>query len=115
MKGRRAPVHKPLLSGGEVSEKNDVLLWDDGGWIVSHQSAAAGAIRKAVSRILNKHGYAGVTPVYKERNVYNVYLRRKQKQEQRKMMWGRPADMCPASEGGGQAPASGGRRQGYRP
>ena len=115
VKGRRAPVHKPLLSGGEVSEKNDVLLWDDGGWIVSHQSAAAGAIRKAVSRILNKHGYAGVTPVYKERNVYNVYLRRKQKQEQRKMMWGRPADMCPASEGGGQAPASGGRRQGYRP
>ena len=108
IRGRKAPVHKPLLSGGEVAEKNDVFLWGDGGWIISHQSKAGARIREAVGRILGETGYSGVTPVYKERNVYNVYIRKGQKEKSR---WCKPADMCPADEGGGSGPTTGGRRQ----
>ena len=97
---------------------------DDGGWIVSHRSGAAAAIRKAVENVLLKFGYDGVTPVYKECNVYNVYIRtRKQEMSfqrgfektwKRQSAWSRHDDMCPASEGG-SASGSGGRRQGVRP
>ena len=99
----------------KTGKKNDVFLWGDGGWIVSHRSKAAKAIRSAVGRILDNHGNRGVTPVYKERNVYNVYLRRKRPQETRRMAQGQPADMCPAAEAPPQAAAPGGRRRGLRP
>ena len=121
IRGRKAPVHKPLLSGGEVAEKNDVYLLGDGGWIISHRSRASERIRAAVEKVLTQESYAGVTPVYKERNVYNVYLRQRKAAAPRKKTttWCqsaccRPADMCPSSEGG-SGPASGGPRPGTHP
>ena len=76
LKGERAPVHKILVSAGECTLKgNDTFLSENGSWIILRDTSVWREVRAAISKIAEKHQYAGMVPLYLERNVFNMYLR----------------------------------------
>ena len=54
---------------------NDTFLSETGRYIIWKGSPAQAEIRNAVSRILHKHKFAKTSTLYKENNVYNLYLK----------------------------------------
>ena len=107
LNGIQAPVHKPLVSAGAVADKdNDMWLSQDGGYIIRSGCAAHTEIRTAIDKILRKHHYEGTTTIYKERGVYNFYVKGRSGGVKAKTK-----DVCPQEE----LPQLGGPRRGKRP
>jgi len=76
LRGRIAPVHKPLLAAGEVTDKaNAVWLDGDGGFVIHANSPAMREVRAAVEKAMAKHGGKGCFDLFKERGVYNTYVK----------------------------------------
>ena len=76
LNGRKTDVRKPLVSATGVEEKgHDAFLSETGRYIIWKGSPAQREIREAVARILAKHDFARTTQLYKERGVYNIYLK----------------------------------------
>ena len=76
VKGMRAPVHKPLLAAGDVTNKgSDIYLWNDGGYIITKSSPILADLRACFAKSIAKHGTKGMVEACKEGNVYNVYLK----------------------------------------
>ena len=74
-----ADVHKPLTSAGQILAKGHIAFMDgDGGLIVPECTAFGKELRAAYEQLLAKHGTSGTVPLYKERGVYNYYLRMKE-------------------------------------
>lgn len=68
-------MHKVLVSAGEMSDNNDLILTKQGGWVVNHKSKAYKETNETVERILNKLQHHGVVRVYKEENIFNTYMK----------------------------------------
>jgi len=74
-KGVRAPVHKPLVAAGEVTDLgNDVYLYGTGGYVVHRASPIHAEMRTHFEWLLKKYDYQGIVDVTKERGVYNIYM-----------------------------------------
>ena len=112
VRGRHAPVHKPLLSAAELTRKNDVYLFGDGGWAVSHRSKVADELRAALEAAVAKHGYDGCMSIYKEKNVYNMYMKMGSSSSARGGAGRQAVDLC--AQGAEGTPA-GGLRPGPSP
>ena len=73
---RVASVHKPLLSASRcVKSGQCVWLSKGGGWMIQDTDAAA----KEVEQLLWRHaarGKATFVPIYEERGVYNIYMKK---------------------------------------
>jgi len=73
--GSRAPVHKPLLAAGQVTDKgNSVWLSSDGGHIIEKGSYVQRCLQKAFEEAMRKTSGRDTLEVYKENGVYNVYM-----------------------------------------
>ena len=104
--GAIGPVHKPLMAAGEVTDKgNDCWLSEDGGFVIQKGSQIQKAMRAAFEAAVQKYGYKGTVAVYKERGIYNMYVREKKPKK----------DLCSYEQGGADASSSGGPRQGIHP
>ena len=74
-----ADVHKPLISAGQLLAKGHIAIMDgDGGLIVPESTAFGKEMRAAYERLLAKYGTSGAITLYKERGVYNYYLKMKE-------------------------------------
>ena len=100
--GRRAPVHKPLIAPGKVTEKgSDVLFSGDGGYIIHKDSQLHKEMRKAHEMLFRKHGYNDTTPLYKENGIYNFYVWRERSVSSLQEQVGKGSS--PRQEDGGDA------------
>ena len=73
--GLRAPVHKPLLAAGQVTDKgNSVWLSGDRGHIVEKDSHVQRCMQKAFDEAMKETNGRGTLEVYKERGIYNLYV-----------------------------------------
>ena len=76
LNGRSTDVRKPLVSAGDVAGKgHDTFISDSGSYVIWRTSPAHQEIRSAILRILRKYKYERTTQLYKERNVYNLYVK----------------------------------------
>ena len=76
IRGVQAPVCKPLLSVGEYTTKGGVtVLCGDKGYMFHKGSNVAKKIDAWVQKELRDSQHRGCTVVYKENNVYNIYMR----------------------------------------
>ncbi|CAK0894978.1 unnamed protein product, partial [Prorocentrum cordatum] len=92
-KGVKAPVHKVLLSAGDVTGAgNDAFLMGDFGYIIHGNSPVHAELRAAFREIAARHSYEGIVTMYKERNVYNLYVNVNKDEEG-------GHDLCPYDEG----------------
>lgn len=101
-------VHKPLGSAAEFSKSHDCLLWAEGGSLIPKQSALALGLRKEYYRLKTLFGGCDELPLYREGNLYNLYLKPD----------GVPEQLNPMSVGGSSSsagPASGNSRQVSQP
>ena len=94
-------VHKPLGSAAEFSKSHDCVLWAEGGSLIPKSSPLAIGLRKEYYRLKHLHGDCDELPLYREGNLYNMYLRQS----------GVPEQLNPVQEGGasssGARPADG--------
>jgi len=73
--GSRAPVHKPLLAAGQVTDKgNSVWLSGDGGHIIEKGSYVQQCLQKAFDEAMKKEKGRGTLTVHKENGIYNLYV-----------------------------------------
>ena len=73
--GCGAPVRKPLLSVGELTDKgNAALMIGDRGFLLTKGSPALPALGKAFSQAASKSGYAGVVELGKKNGIYNLWV-----------------------------------------
>lgn len=79
MKARCVDVHKTLVSASACSRTQDAWITNDGGWLWPRDGPLGRELAKAVDRIMAKHEYKDTIPIYKERGVYNFYVRRRGK------------------------------------
>ena len=76
MRGRKADVGKPLAAAGDITDKgNDIYMSGDFGWVIQKDSEIWWAMRQAFSSALVKHGQDNMVRLYKERGIYNMYIR----------------------------------------
>ena len=68
-------VHKPLGSAAEFSSTHDCVLWAEGGSLIPKNSALAIGLRKEYYRLKEIHGECDELPLYREGNLYNMYLK----------------------------------------
>ena len=68
-------VHKPLGSAAEFSSSHDCVLWAEGGSLIPKNSALAIGLRKEYYRLKEIHGECDELPLYREGNLYNMYLK----------------------------------------
>ncbi|CAE7246360.1 HCN2, partial [Symbiodinium microadriaticum] len=68
-------VHKPLGSAAEFSSTHDCVLWAEGGTLIPKNSALAIGLRKEYYRLKEIHGECDELPLYREGNLYNMYLK----------------------------------------
>ena len=68
-------VHKPLGSAAEFSGNYDDLLWEEGGTLIPKKSRLAQELRRAYFSIWRRYGPEGELPIYREGNLYNIYLK----------------------------------------
>lgn len=68
-------VHKPLGSAGEFSATHDAYLFENGGYLVPKGSGLAQSLKDFLQQSLEKHGSRNVLELYKEGNLYNMYLK----------------------------------------
>ena len=67
-------VHKPLGSAGEFSATHDAYIFDDGGWLIP---SMAQATRAFLRQLIEVNGERGMLKLYKEGNLYNIYLKQR--------------------------------------
>ena len=109
--GRKADVHKPLVSAGAIAQKGHVaVLGDLGGYIVPRGSPLARKIRELVHREAPRE--AATIQLYQEKGTYAGYLRVPAGCVQTPALagTGSGAALCPVSLSSG-ASLSGGPRQ----
>jgi hypothetical protein len=100
IKGRIATVHKPLVSAATTADLGyDAWLGGEFSVLVPRKGPLGRELASAVERILTKHGWGTTVPLYKERGVYNFYLKMERK--------GTGAQLCAV----GEPPSLGGIRQ----
>ena len=75
-------VHKPLGSAAEFSKAHDCLLWAEGGSLIPRNSPLAIGLRKEYYRLTELHGHCDEIPLYREGNLFNLYLQQDGKPEQ---------------------------------
>jgi hypothetical protein len=63
-----------LGSAAEFSSSHDALLWAEGGTLIPKRSKLAQELRKAYFRLRRQFGPEGELPIYREGNLYNIYL-----------------------------------------
>ena len=68
-------VHKPLGSAAEFSSAHDCVLWAEGGSLIPKNCALAIGLRKEYYRLKEIHGECDELPLYREGNLYNMYLK----------------------------------------
>ncbi|CAE7484287.1 unnamed protein product, partial [Symbiodinium sp. CCMP2456] len=68
-------VHKPLGSAAEFSSTHDCVLWAEGGALIPKNSAVALGLRKEYYRLKHMYGDCDEIPLYREGNLYNLYLK----------------------------------------
>ncbi len=68
--GRVANVHKVLASGVKVSERNDIWLGNDGGYIMPRHGPIAKEMRAHFEKVRLKYDEEDITPVYQERGTF---------------------------------------------
>jgi hypothetical protein len=113
IRGILAPVHKPLMSAGQLTDKgNDVFLFEDKGYILKRGSKLRDILRKAFKDATAKNDFEGCYVVYKEKNIYNFYMLVDEKTKTTGSASG-THELCPHEAAGGQQP--GFPRQGLRP
>ena len=77
--GRIADIHKPLLAAGECTDKEqDIWLTHNGGWVLARNSEVGKKIQRLLEAEARKERHQ-MMPVYKERGVFNVYVKLNQK------------------------------------
>ena len=104
VKGVKAPVHKPLLSAGEIASKgSDTFLMGDYGYIIHRDSPIRAELRKAFNELVHLYDHQGIVTMVKENNVYNLYLKANEGDDTK--------ELCPAD----QPEQSGFSRQGWHP
>ena len=75
IKGKLAPVHKTLVSAGEVAVQGyDGWVGSDGGYLMPRAGKIADGLRQEFARLVKKHGKADLLPLYLEQGVFNFYL-----------------------------------------
>ena len=79
LKARCVDVHKTLVSASACSRTQDAWITNDGGWLWPRDGPLGRELAKAVDKIMAKHGHKDIIPIYKERGVYNFYVRRRGK------------------------------------
>ena len=109
LRGRKAPVNKPLASAGDITDKgNDIFMSGDWGVVLQKGSPVWQAVRVAYHEAVNCYGTQGLVNLYKEKGIYNMYV---------KVSDGEAHDLCPQDEvemetdGGGSGSAGGFPRQ----
>ena len=108
--GRVAEVHKALVSAAAVCDKGqDLYLGAEGGYVLGPKITKL--LRAAFEDIVAVHGYDDTTPVHREKNVFNFYVR-----DVVGRRCGASTDACPLDEAPGAAGRQpGGRRQAVAP
>ena len=71
-----ADVHKPLGSAAEFSRSHDCLLWDDGGVLIPKGGQLSKELRKSYEQLVKRYGDGTELPIYREGQLYNMYLQR---------------------------------------
>jgi hypothetical protein len=113
VRGTLAPVHKPLMSAGQLTEKgNDVYLFEDKGYILKRGSKFRDILRKAFKDAAAKNDFEGCYEVHKERNIYNFYMLVSEKATTTTTTRHNAHELCPHEVAGDQRPGSGFGRQG---
>ena len=69
-------VHKPG-SAGEFSATHDAYIFDDGGWLIPRNTSMAQAMRAFLRQLIDVNGERGMLKLYKEGNLYNIYLKQR--------------------------------------
>ena len=73
--GTLAPVHKPLLAAGQLTDKgNDVWVSGDSAFILGKGSKIQKLMRETFRKAMAEHEGAQTIGAYKENGVYNVYV-----------------------------------------
>ena len=74
--GRLADVHKPLMSAAEVCDAGqDLWVGTDGGYLIPRYGPIGRGLRAEFEKLCKRHGRGTLLPVYKENNVFNVYMK----------------------------------------
>ena len=70
-------MNKPLLAAGEIGNRWDAFLQSDGGVLVPKDGLIGRGMRKEFQRLKRKHGIQETVALYKEKGVYNMYMKEK--------------------------------------
>ncbi|CAK0830015.1 unnamed protein product [Prorocentrum cordatum] len=75
--GRRSDVRKILASASQVCEKGRQLIWlsADGGYVIPKDGRIGKMLQKELDRLVRRFGDDSLLPVYRERGVYNFYMK----------------------------------------
>lgn len=74
-KGSLAPIRKPLISAGDVTNKgNDMYYFENEAYIISKGSKLQEIMRNTFGKAIKNLSSDTVT-MYKEKNIYNIYVR----------------------------------------
>ena len=108
--GSLAPVHKPLASAGEITDRGHAI-WLDGssGFVLQAGSPVLQGMRDAFEKLSVQHQWAGCLQVNKEKGVYNMMLRVAGGHQ--KGGAAAATELCPYTVGGSSSSSSGGLRQ----
>ena len=75
IKGVKAPVCKPLLSVGEVTDKGGAaVMFGNTGYLCSPGGRFAKKLERWFMQEAAQDDWHGLVELYKERNVYNLYM-----------------------------------------
>ena len=76
-KGSLAPVRKPLVSAGDITNKgNDMYYFEDEAYIIAKGTRLQQIMRKAFSDAMrDEKNYNEAITMYKENNIYNMYVK----------------------------------------
>ena len=103
LNGVLAPVRKPLVSTGAVTGKdNDVWFSEDYGYVIRTGTQLHREFRKMAKRLLGKYAWRDAMPVYKERGVYNFYVKSKKVASMERP---KTKDVCPQETATEQQPS----------
>ena len=76
--GTLTNCRRPLASAAQMLNAGRIAFMDkDGGLVIPDTSAFGRELTECYYRLLEKYGVTGCLPLYKEKQVYNFYLRLK--------------------------------------
>ena len=111
LNGASAPVHKVLVSAGDVVRKGHmVLLMDDESFVIYKGTDIMKDVRWLIKRSLMVHRRKGVPPIYCEKGVFNFYVHASGTNASSKALCNQDRTTTTA-----YSSSSGGRRQGQNP